>query len=353
MSVLTELMRRWKKEPPPIRSLQVEVSTLCQLACLYCPRTVAGARWPGRVMAWELYEKLAADFGLFETVFLQGWGEPLTNPRFWDMVALAKDKGRKVGFTTNGILFDAAAAERAVRLGVDIVTFTFAGAAAATHQTYRAGADFAALLDTVRLLAATRKKLQAAKPVISITYTMMRGNAGELPAAALLAAGVGADQMTCGHLDCILDPALEAHALFLRPDADDEHYLVAAAAQARQAGLVFDAEPPRMGGEILVCEPYPLRVTVFVRADGIVVPCHMMALPPAVGRLYFRGRPYANEPLVLGDLAAEPLAAILENAACGQLRSIFTARSAPEVSAGAAIPDAPAFCTTCYKLYGV
>ncbi len=352
--MLKRLLRRWRSGRPPIRSLQVEVSTLCQLACVYCPRTVAGSSWPGRILAWELYEKLAAGFGLFETVFLQGWGEPLTNPRFWDMVALAKNRGCKVGFTTNGLLFDAAAAERACRLGVDIITFTFAGATAATHQFYRAGADFAALLGTVRLLAATKKRLQAAKPLISVTYTQMRGNVRELPAAARLAAAIGAGQMTCGHLDCILAPALEEHAVFLNPAAGDEQDLVSAAVLARRAGLVFDAEPPRMGGEILVCEPYPLRVTVFVRADGTVVPCHMMALPAAaIERLYFRGRPYAYEPIVFGDLAQQPLAAILANAACGQLRQIFTARADPAVSAGAAIPDAPAFCTKCYKLYGV
>lgn len=322
---------------------------------MYCPRTVASPNWINRLLDWDIYERsLAPHFDMFETVYLQGWGEPLTNPRFWDMVELAKKGGCRVGFTTNGIMLDAAAAERACRLEVDIVTFTFAGPTADTHQFYRGGGDFAGLTDTIRLLAETRKRLQAAKPAIGITYTMMRDNMRELPDAVRLAAALGADQMTCGHLDCIADPALEAHAVFLGLRREDEEVLSAAAGLARQAGLIFDAEPPHMGGEILVCEPYPLRVTLFVRADGVVVPCHAMALrPEAVERLYFKGMPHANEPIILGDLRDQTLPDILSGKACGRLREIFGTRGELDLPSGSKIPEAPAACGKCYKLYGV
>lgn len=302
-----------------------------------------------------MYERsLAPNFGMFETVYLQGWGEPLINPRFWDMVELAKKLGCRVGFTTNGILFDADAAERACRLEVDVITFTFAGATPDTHQFYRAGADFTKLVDTIRMLAETKKRLQVAKPVIGVTYTMMRDNMNELTEAVRLVADIGANQVTCGHLDCIPDPSLENHALFVNPRMEDEEDLSAAARLARQSGLIFDSEPPYMGGEILVCEPYPLQVTLFVRADGVVVPCHVMALPTeAVARLFFKGKAYINAPIILGDLRAQKLPEIIASNSSRRLQDIFRARAELDLSSGTKIQEAPIGCRKCYKLYGV
>ncbi len=338
-----------------IKALQLEVSSLCQLSCIYCPRTVAGDSWPNRILDWNIYEtRIAPHFNLFETVFLQGWGEPLTNPRFWDMAELAKTRGRKVGFTTNGILLDAEAAERACRLGIDVITFTFAGATPETHQYYRAGADYTELKDTIRLLAETKNRLEVAKPGIGITYTMMRNNMHELPEAVRVAAALGVNQMTCGHLDCIPEKSLEAQVTFLFPSRGDKECLIDAAVEARSSDITFDAEPPFMSGEILVCEPHPMRVTLFIRADGTVVPCHAMALPPeAVKNLYFKGKPQKYEPFILGKLTEQEIPEILRSTACRNLQQVFGARADLNLSVGDKIPGAPAFCARCYKLYGV
>jgi MoaA/NifB/PqqE/SkfB family radical SAM enzyme len=197
-----------------------------------------------------------------------------------------------------------------------------------THQYYRAGADYTELKDTIRTLTETKNRLKVAKPVIGITYTMMRDNMHELPEAVRLASELGVNQITCGHLDCISEDSLQSHTTFLYPSRGDKECLVNAAMEARSAGIAFDAEPPFMSGEILACEPHPMRVTLFIRADGTVVPCHAMALPPeAVKNLYFKGQPYKYEPILLGNIMQQEIPDILKSTACRQLQQVFGARA--------------------------
>ncbi len=348
--------RRWAgralaRQQRRITGLQVEVSTACQLACRYCPRTVLADGWPSAVMSWEFFEsRLAPHFDGFEMVFLQGWGEPLVNPRFWDMVALAKRSGRQAGFITNSLLFGRREMDLTFELGVDLVCFTLAGATAATHEYYRAGADFAALTASIAELAA-RKKAAGAGPVIGVSYTMTRGNLAELPAAVRLACSLGADQVTANHLDCIPAPALERETVFLNPQPEDAGHVAAAAREAAAAGLFLRAEPPVLGGEILVCEANPLHTTLFVRVDGTVVPCHQMALPADIVRqIYFRGAACEYRPVVLGDAAAEPLPEILGGARAREVFECFEGRA--NYALDRPIPEAPSICRSCYKLYG-
>lgn len=335
-----------------ITGLQVEVSTACQLSCRYCPRTVMAAGWRSAVMPWDLYERrLAPHFDAFEMIFLQGWGEPLTNPRFWDMVALAKKAGCQVGFITNALLFGPRELELACELDVDLVCFTLAGATAATHEHYRAGADFAALTGSIAALAARKAAEGLSRPAIGVSYTMIRDNLAELPAALRLAASLGANQFTANHLDCIPTLALENDAVFLNPRQDDESHVAAAKRQADAVGIFFRAEPPKLGGEILVCEANPLHTTLFVKTDGTVVPCHQMALPQnTVGTLWFRGAPCGYSPVVLGNAADTPLPDILAGQQAQEIFDCFERRA--NYGLDRPIPEAPPFCKTCYKLYG-
>lgn len=346
---LGEAMRPKRRR---ITGLQVEVSIACQLSCRYCPRTVMASGWRSAVMPWELYERrLAPHFDFFEMIFLQGWGEPLTNPRFWDMVALAKKAGRQVGFITNALLFGPREIELTCELDVDLVCFTLAGATAATHEHYRAGADFAALTGGIAALAARKKAGGLSRPTIGVSYTMIRGNLAELPAAVRLAASLGADQFTANHLDCIPALALENDAVFLNPRREDEGHVAAAAREAAAAGLFFRAEPPKLGGEILVCEANPLHTTLFVKADGTVVPCHQMALPQdIVGNLWFRGAPCGYSPVVLGNAADTPLPEILAGRQAQEVFDCFERRA--DYGLDRPIPEAPPVCKVCYKLYG-
>jgi len=57
--------------------MQIEVTSRCNAACIYCPRTVYGPRWKNRDLSPDTFEKLLPVLSKTKMVHLQGWGEPL------------------------------------------------------------------------------------------------------------------------------------------------------------------------------------------------------------------------------------------------------------------------------------
>src|SRR6185312_1790612 len=83
--------------PNPI-SMQVDPASLCNFKCSFCPtgdpKLIKQSGRAQVFMKFELFEKIVADIATFErplkVLKLFKDGEPMLNPRFVDMVALAK-----------------------------------------------------------------------------------------------------------------------------------------------------------------------------------------------------------------------------------------------------------------------
>ena len=113
--------------------IQIGVSSRCTHSCAMCPRTVFGDRWTSADMTLETYGRIAENFSDVSNVYLSGWGEPLLNPHFPEMVRLAKEAGCTVGFTTNGARLDDETMGQIIDDRVDLVSLSLAGATAPTH----------------------------------------------------------------------------------------------------------------------------------------------------------------------------------------------------------------------------
>ena len=92
----------WCLPLPDLAWLQVEVTTVCNARCTYCPRTAAGSAWLNRHMDPVLFRKAITELPHIPYVHLQGWGEPLLHPEFFTLVDLALQSGSQCGATTNG-----------------------------------------------------------------------------------------------------------------------------------------------------------------------------------------------------------------------------------------------------------
>ncbi|MCF6150336.1 MAG: radical SAM protein [Candidatus Kuenenia sp.] len=82
--------------------IQIEITNRCNYSCGMCPRETFNL--PDKDISFDLFKNIIDRIDSHYNVTLTGWGEPLLHPQLLEMIAYAKNKGHKVGLTTNGLL---------------------------------------------------------------------------------------------------------------------------------------------------------------------------------------------------------------------------------------------------------
>lgn len=183
--------------------LQIEPVGQCNLRCRMCAiqfRTDGPPTGPPAFMEFDVFTRLLDQFPNLEELQLQGLGEPMMHPRFFDMVEYAVGRGVKVGTNTNATLMNAGRAERCVTSGLDQIQISIDGATAATYERIRVRARFDRVIANVEGLVAARRRLESASPRIRMVVVAMRENLRELPDLVRLAQRLAIDTVFVQHL---------------------------------------------------------------------------------------------------------------------------------------------------------
>lgn len=236
-------------------------------------------------MSLETFSRLTPVFRRARLVYLQGWGEPLLNPHFFEMVRLARACGCHVGVTTNGMLLTPEKATRMVESGAHFVAFSLAGADE-TQDSVRIGTSLARVFDAVDSLDAAKKRAGTHVPVIHVAYIVLRSRLEEVLELAPLLEGRGVAEVVLSMLDFVTDPALMDEAI--QPDnLEEEETLRAlfsrAATDGKRRGIRIHFRIPSWDRSLGVCTENVTRAAV-VSAAGKVFPCVFMNLPKQVGQ---------------------------------------------------------------------
>ncbi len=310
--------------------VQVEVTTCCNAACLYCPRTVYRQRWSDRHLPLETFKKLLPAFSQTGLVHLQGWGEPLLNPDFFTMAALAKEAGCRVGTTTNGMLLDVPRMERLVELGVEVVALSLAGTDE-KNDHFRQGTSLKRVLSALESLHKVKERHGRNRPEIHLAYMLLRSGWPDLGRLPGLLEGSGVSQVVVSTLDFVAAGELVRETL--RPGGSEEYQemearLQAVAAEGEKRGLKVHYQLPSPGRRRRTCPENPLRGLV-VAADGGVSPCVFMNLPG--GTTHFAwGQELPYQPLSFGNINVLPLNDIWNSKAYAAFRSAFNKDGFPD-----------------------
>ncbi len=144
----------------------MEITNVCNLACIHCPYTLIsqGKDYRPRHMSWDLYEKVVKEVAMHKGVLFRFIcdGEPLMHPRFLDMLKTAKLAGLSpVNVITNGTLLNEAMAEGVLDAGVDIVEISLDALIKTTYEKIRQGSDFDLVVANVQRLIAMRDQKQS------------------------------------------------------------------------------------------------------------------------------------------------------------------------------------------------
>ncbi|MDO5483729.1 MAG: radical SAM protein [Desulfovibrionaceae bacterium] len=152
---LVESLRRgFLGQRRPLDCIQLEVSSVCAGRCIYCPHTTRAETWRSRHMEAKVFAALWPLIRASERVHLQGWGEPLLHPRFFEFVSLARRADCQVSSTTCGLKMDADIARRLARCGMDLLAFSLVGTDAASNDSGRVGVPFERVCSAIRMVRA-------------------------------------------------------------------------------------------------------------------------------------------------------------------------------------------------------
>src|SRR3954465_1304575 len=120
--------------------LQVEPVGQCNLRCQMCPiqfRQDGPPHGPPAFMEFSTFTRLVDELPDLEELQLQGLGEPMMHPRFFDMVRHASSRGIRVSTNSNLTLLNATRAERCVSSGLAMLHASLDAASAEVYERIR------------------------------------------------------------------------------------------------------------------------------------------------------------------------------------------------------------------------
>jgi radical SAM protein with 4Fe4S-binding SPASM domain len=183
--------------------VQIEPVGQCNLRCQMCAiqfRQDGPPYGPPAFMAFETFTRLVDQFAGLRELHLQGLGEPMMHPRFFDMVEYAAAKGVRVTTNSNLTLLNERRAERCVTSGLDCLHISLDGATATTYERIRKRADFERVVANIERLLAARERLGSMQPRLHLVMVIMRQNLHELPDLVRLAHRWSVEEMFVQHL---------------------------------------------------------------------------------------------------------------------------------------------------------
>jgi MoaA/NifB/PqqE/SkfB family radical SAM enzyme len=337
---------------PELDWIQVEVTSRCNAACIYCPQHLL---YKKQHMPFSLFKQLLPYIGYTDLVYLQGWGEPLLNPDLFAMIRACKKKGKRVGFTTNGMLLNDENIRRLIDLETDIISVSLAGTSPATHNRIRRGTDLVKIIDNLERLQRIRSQKKSPHPALHFSYLMLAANIHELKGVAELAKRLGAEQVVCSNLTLIVDEALWPEALFNREEEEQSlaGVLEGIAEEARRENLLFAYRSPILQKQPAHCSEN-ICCSCVVNVTGEVSPCVFTSptLSQADARdtlkpllHIYQNSPEPHYPLSFGNIGRESLTRIWNKKEYHRFRSSHDPDTA---KAGINTLPVPQSCASCY-----
>lgn len=267
----------------------IEVTNRCNLLCETCPRTYF-TREPLKTLSFDEFVTIVDQFPDMRRAVLHGIGEPLLNRELPRMIALLKARQVEVLFNSNGTLLTPAWQEALVASGLDQFRCSIDGAEAATYAAIR-GADLLhKITEGLEGLAATKRRLGAQHPQVSIWCVATQENLAELPDLVRLAARLGVPEVYVQRLTYFAQEpgtqygmARQELAIFGHDDDRQEQIIAQCETLSAALGVQFRASGARNPRGSLqaarLADDAPWRAclrpwtTAYVTANGNCLPC--------------------------------------------------------------------------------
>jgi MoaA/NifB/PqqE/SkfB family radical SAM enzyme len=287
------------KTNPFFKSIELELTTTCNLSCPSCVRTLFSDIWTDQQLRLGDLKRLTPHLENVEIVVLRGWGEPLLHEELPAMVRHLVDSGRQVVLSTNGTL----PIPESIMPFLKVIVFRLKSGTPSCYEGHHPGSMFNRVVINISRVLHWRRMYQTERPRVSLHFEKNRYNLDVVPCYVETAIRLGADRV-----------ALLAQRSALQdvygPDERTDSVPPGEVAQcvadlAAQAGLRLFDEPLK-GNEFCRLDP---RHSLFISCQGHVAPCRMAHMPTVDGRfIRHTGREFETfTNLTFGNLIGEDL----------------------------------------------
>jgi MoaA/NifB/PqqE/SkfB family radical SAM enzyme len=277
--------------------LQIEPVGQCNLHCRMCPvmfREDGPLHGRPAFMPFEDFVAAIGQFPHLKELHLQGMGEPMMHPQFFDMVAFAASRSVIVSTNSNMTLISEARAERCITSGLSALHISFDGATPATYEDIRLGSKFERVAENVQKVCRAKARLGSESPSLQLIVVIMRRNLTELPELVRLAHRWSIPSIFVQHLsqefgESTMLPGYEPVKAFiqqetlLREDPQQvDHYFEVARSVAVELAIELrlprlrPRRSPRAVGRHACDWPWN---GVYLTYQGYAIPCCMIATP--------------------------------------------------------------------------
>jgi radical SAM protein with 4Fe4S-binding SPASM domain len=293
---------------------------------------------PVAFMNFERYCSLIQQMPALKEVHLQGLGEPMMHPRFFDMVAFTTRRGIRVSTNSNMTLVSRNRAERCVTSGLAELHVSLDGANAETFERIRVRGRFDRVLANIEAVQRAKRNLQSSMPMVRMIVVIMRQNLHELADLVRLACRLEIARIFVQHL-ChdFGESSLPAHygpmrdfvneqsLLYEDPKRIERYFTEARAVAAeRDVELRLPNTQPRPHAPTT---PGPERCDwpwrgPYISYQGIAMPCCQIATPDRIQ---------------LGNMAEQSVDAVWNGPAYQAFRADLSSATPPEICRSCAI----------------
>jgi len=155
--------------PPRVN---LEITNRCNFGCVYCHRETMD-RGVGE-MDYELLERIVTEMSGYPRTIMKvgGLGEPSLHPQCSELMRLARDKGVRSIFYTNGSLLRTFDHDEVLAWGIPHLVVSIDGVDAQSYEQQRRGGDYARLTDELTAFRARRERTRGAQPLIEVRHVI-------------------------------------------------------------------------------------------------------------------------------------------------------------------------------------
>lgn len=274
---------------PQLDWIQVDTSSHGASQGAFSMRHALRDAWKERHMAPEVMLRIKPYLHRVKMVHFQGWGEPLANPRFFDLAAVARNAGCRLTTAAHdpGSLREATL-ERLVEMGFASITVNLASLDDDLHYARR-GTDLEQIRRGLTRLAEIKREYGSGAPRVLALYSLFRSSMDELERLPAFAAPLGVQTLLVNPLAAV--PFRDQLHETVVPGSQEEFdalckRLEAVGADAAQRGMGFHYFLLHGGQRRPRCIENVQRA-LFLGAEGEVSPCIFSQMPAEGEAGYF------------------------------------------------------------------